>query len=128
MLLPTSTRCETAPTCWMAMSGGRRTVLIPDSVGTMIILHDATLDRITNCRGTVSSWLWSSISAQCRTDVGGQKLMRLVDLLKYGNSLGKSFALELKVASITDAQAKQFWNAIRTPGFSSQLRPPGLPH
>ena len=42
-------------------------------VGTMIILHDAALDRITNCRGTVSSWLWSSISAQCRTDVGGQE-------------------------------------------------------
>lgn len=84
-----------------------------DSVGTMIILHDATLDRITNCRGKVSSWLWSSISAKCRTDLGGQKLMRLADLLKYGNSLGKSFALEIKVASITDAQAKQFWNAIK---------------
>jgi glycerophosphoryl diester phosphodiesterase len=99
-----------------------------DSVGTMIILHDATLDRITNCRGTVSSWLWSSISARCRSDVGGQKLMRLVDLLKYGNSLGKSFALELKVASITDAQAKQFWNAIKNSrvqlaAMSAQLAP-----
>jgi glycerophosphoryl diester phosphodiesterase len=85
----------------------------PDKVGTMVILHDATLDRITNCRGKVSSWLWSAIRNRCRTDVGGQKLIRLVDLLKYGNSVGKSFGLEIKVPAITDAQAKQLWNAIK---------------
>ena len=79
----------------------------------MVILHDATLDRTTNCTGTVSLWLWSSIYDKCRTKVGGQRLMRLVDLLRYGNSVGKSFALEIKVSPITDAQAKQLWNAIR---------------
>jgi glycerophosphoryl diester phosphodiesterase len=84
-----------------------------DSVGTMIILHDATLDRITNCEGRVSKWRWSSIRAKCRTDVGGQRLMRLIDLLKYGNRRGKSFTLEIKLASITDAQAKQFWKTIK---------------
>jgi glycerophosphoryl diester phosphodiesterase len=85
----------------------------PDNLGTMVILHDATLDRTTNCTGAVSSWLWSAISDRCRTDIGDQKLMRLVDLLKYGNSVGKSFALEIKTSPITDAQAKQFWNAIK---------------
>ena len=70
-----------------------------DSVGTMVILHDATLNRTTNCTGNVSSWLWSAIRDRCRTDVGGQKLLRLVDLLSYGNSVGKSFALEIKVSS-----------------------------
>jgi glycerophosphoryl diester phosphodiesterase len=84
-----------------------------DSVGTMIILHDATLDRITNCEGPVSEWLWSSIRARCRTDVAGRRLMRLIDLLRYGDSLGKSFTLEIKLASITDAQAKQFWKTIK---------------
>ena len=84
-----------------------------DSVGTMIVLHDATLDRVTNCTGNVSSWLWSDIHDKCRTDVGGQQLMRLVDLLSYGNSVGKSFDVEIKVSSITDAQAKQLWNAIK---------------
>jgi glycerophosphoryl diester phosphodiesterase len=84
-----------------------------DSVGTMIILHDPTLDRISNCHGRASEWRWSSIRAKCRTDVGGQRLMRLSDLLRYGNSLGKSFTLEIKLASITDAQAKQFWNTIK---------------
>jgi glycerophosphoryl diester phosphodiesterase len=99
----------------------------PDSVGTMIILHDATLDRITNCKGAVSSWLWSSISAQCRTDVGDHKLMRLVDLLNYGNSVGKSFALEIKVGSITAAQARQFWNAIKDSRVQLEATPARLP-
>ncbi|HVD54576.1 MAG TPA: glycerophosphodiester phosphodiesterase family protein [Propionibacteriaceae bacterium] len=85
----------------------------PDNLGTMVVLHDATLDRTTNCTGAVSSWLWSAIRDRCRTDIGDQKLMRLVDLLKYGNSVGKSFALEIKTSPITDAQAKQFWNAIK---------------
>jgi glycerophosphoryl diester phosphodiesterase len=84
-----------------------------DTVGTMVILHDATLDRITNCKGGVSSWFWSAIREKCRTDVGGHQLMRLVDLLQYGNSIGKSFAVEIKVSTITSAQAKQLWNAIK---------------
>jgi hypothetical protein len=44
---------------------------------------------------------------------GAQKLMRLVDFLKYCNSVGKSFAVEIKVSPITDAQAAQLWNAIK---------------
>ena len=84
-----------------------------DKVGTMVISDDATLDRITNCKGEVASWLWSAIRDKCRTDYGGQRLLRLVDLLRYGNSVGKSFGLEIKASTITDAQAKQFWGAIK---------------
>ena len=29
--------------------------------GTIIIIHNSTLDRITNCSGEVSDWLWTSI-------------------------------------------------------------------
>lgn len=84
-----------------------------DSVGTMVILHDATLNRVTNCAGNVSSWLWSAIRDRCRTEVGRQPLMRVVDLLTYAKSVGKSVALEIKVSSISDAQAKQLWSAIK---------------
>ena len=94
-----------------------------DSVGTMIILHDATLNRITNCEGPISEWLWSSIRARCRTEVGGQRLMRLIELLKYGNRLGKSFTLEIKLASITDVQARQFWNTIKNSRVLLVARP-----
>jgi glycerophosphoryl diester phosphodiesterase len=84
-----------------------------DSVGTMVILHDATLDRVTNCTGNVSSWLWSAIRDRCRTEVGSQPLMRVDDLLSYADSVGKSVALEIKVSSISDSQAKQLWNTIK---------------
>jgi glycerophosphoryl diester phosphodiesterase len=84
-----------------------------DTVGAMVINHDATLNRVTNCSGYVSDWLWSSIYDRCRTDVGKQRLIRVVDLLKYGNSVGKKFTLELKPTSITNAQAKQLWSTIK---------------
>jgi glycerophosphoryl diester phosphodiesterase len=32
-----------------------------DKLGTILVIHDGTLDRITNCKGKVSSWLWTSI-------------------------------------------------------------------
>jgi hypothetical protein len=67
----------------------------------MVILHDATLDRVTNCKGSVSSWLWSAIRDKCRTDVGGQPLMRLIDLLQYGDTVGKSLTLEIRRCSRT---------------------------
>ena len=98
-----------------------------DSVGTMVILHDATLNRVTNCTGKVSSWFWSAIVDRCRTDVGGQKLMRLVDFLKYGNSVGKSFAVEIKVSPITNAQAAQLWNAIKNSRVQLQATSSQLP-
>jgi glycerophosphoryl diester phosphodiesterase len=90
-----------------------------DTVGAMVISHDATLNRVTNCSGYVSDWLWSSIYDKCRTDVGKQRLIRVVDLLKYGSSVGKRFALELKPSTITDAQARQLWYAIN--GYKVQL-------
>ena len=90
-----------------------------DSVGAMVISHDATLNRVTNCSGYVSHLLWSSIYQKCRTDVGHQRLIRLVDLLKYGKSVGKPFAIEIKPSYITNAQARQLWYAIN--GYKVQL-------
>jgi glycerophosphoryl diester phosphodiesterase len=48
-----------------------------DKLGSILIIHDSTLDRITNCSGKVSSWLWTSIRDKCRTDLGKQPLIRL---------------------------------------------------
>jgi glycerophosphoryl diester phosphodiesterase len=98
-----------------------------DTVGAMVISHDSTLNRVTNCSGYVSDWLWSSIYDKCRTDVGKQRLMRLVDLLKYGNSAGKKFALEIKPSSITNAQAKQLWYAVRSSKVQLEAGASALP-
>jgi glycerophosphoryl diester phosphodiesterase len=87
-----------------------------DTVGTMIISHDATLDRVTNCSGYVSKWLWTSIRDKCRTSAatGSQRLIKLSELLAYAKSAGKPVALQIKLTSLTSAQASQFWRAVRT--------------
>jgi glycerophosphoryl diester phosphodiesterase len=85
----------------------------PDTVGSILVIHDSTLDRVTNCSGKVSSWLWTSIRDKCRTDAGKQRLIRLKDLIAYGNSVGKAFAVELKDATISNAQARQLWRTIK---------------
>jgi glycerophosphoryl diester phosphodiesterase len=84
-----------------------------DSVGSILIIHDSTLDRVTNCSGKVSSWLWTSIRDKCRTDVAKQKLIRINDLVAYANSRGKTLSINLKNSTITNAQAKQLWRHLR---------------
>ena len=84
-----------------------------DKLGSILVIHDSTLDRITNCSGKVSSWLWSSIRDKCRTDIGKQPLIRLKTLIAYGDSVHKQVAIGLKNSTITDAQAKQLWNTIK---------------
>jgi glycerophosphoryl diester phosphodiesterase len=84
-----------------------------DTLGSILVIHDSTLDRITNCSGKVSSWLWTSIRDKCRTDAGKQPLIRLKTLIAYGDSVGKQVAIGLKNATITDAQARQLWNTIK---------------
>jgi glycerophosphoryl diester phosphodiesterase len=85
-----------------------------DSVGTMVISHDATLDRVTNCSGSVSNWLWTSIRDRCRTSVGHQRLIKLSELLSYAKSVGRPVSIQIKLTSLTSAQASQFWRAVRT--------------
>ena len=85
----------------------------PDTVGTMILLHDPTLNRTTNRTGAVKNWLWSDLSDRCRTKIGAQRLWRLVDLVAYANKVRKSLDLEIKPATITDAEARQLWNNIK---------------
>ena len=81
----------------------------------LVILHDATLDRITNARARSHHGCGPPSPREIRTDVGGQRLIRLSQsLLSTEDSVGRSFTLEIKVSPITlDAQAEQLWDAIR---------------
>jgi glycerophosphoryl diester phosphodiesterase len=85
-----------------------------DTLGSILVIHDSTLDRITNCKGKVSSWRWGSIRAKCRTDHGKQPLLRLKDLIAYGKASGKQVAIGLKNGKISNAQAKDLWNTIKS--------------
>ena len=84
-----------------------------DSLGSILIIHDSTLDRVTNCRGKVSSWLWTSIRDRCRTDVAKQPLIRLKDLVAYATPRNKTLSINLKNSTITSAQAKQLWTTLK---------------
>jgi len=85
-----------------------------DKLGTILVIHDSTLNRITNCKGKVSSWRWGSIRDKCRTDHGKQPLIRLKDLIAYGKASGKQVAIGLKNGKISNAQAKDLWNTIKS--------------
>jgi glycerophosphoryl diester phosphodiesterase len=90
-----------------------------DSVGSILIIHDSTLDRLTNCSGSVSSWYWSSIRDKCYVNVGVKgvnpppRLIRINDLVAYANPLGKTLAINLKNSTLTTAQAKQLWGHLK---------------
>src|SRR4029453_2992452 len=85
-----------------------------DKLGSILVIHDSTLDRITNCKGKVSSWLWTSIRDKCRTDAGKQPLIRLKTLIAYPTPVQKQVTIGLKNTTITNAQAKQLWRTIKS--------------
>lgn len=93
---------------------------------TMVLLHDPTLDRTTDCTGRVQDRYWSDVSVYCRTTVGDQPIMTLRSLLRFAASRHTALALELKVADITGGQARQFYTAVRaTPKVAVTAFPGG---
>ena len=84
-----------------------------DHVGTMIIAHDSTLNRVTNCSGAVSKKLWTYIRDHCRTSkaTGSQRLIKLSELLAFAGN--RTVALQIKLTSLSTGQARQFWAAVR---------------
>ena len=40
----------------------------------LLVIHDDTLDRTTNCKGDVASWQMADIQQDCRTEPNGQRL------------------------------------------------------
>lgn len=91
-----------------------------DTVGTIIIFHDSTLDRTTNCSGTVSSRLWVYIRDNCRTTIGNQPILKLAGFITYARSVNKPIHFDLKT-SMNSAQARQFWKHAKTAPAGSML-------
>jgi Glycerophosphoryl diester phosphodiesterase family len=101
-----------------------------DTVGTMIVLHDATLDRTTNCTGYTTAMLWVDMRDDCRTDIAHQPILKLTDLITFANEVDTPILFHMKVAMNT-AQAKQFWKAAKLAPAGSLLagsksRVPGI--
>lgn len=93
----------------------------PDTVGTMVVFHDATLDRTTNCSGNVASTLWVKIRDNCRTTINSQRVMKMVDWVAWARSVDKPLVFDMKVADATSAQTKQFWKVAKTAPAGSMV-------
>ena len=107
----------------------------------IVLMHDATLDRTTNCTGAVASWTLADLRAQCR--VGGQPIPTFAEVAAYAATVPEPIAPELKNQDLSAADiAKvvalldQYGLADRTfvqsftpgsPGRVHDLRP-GLSH
>jgi len=70
--------------------------------GQIVIIHDATLDRTTNCSGPVSDWTLADIQNKCDAgswlgpEFAGEKVPTLQDFLSFVASSGMSAVLDLK--------------------------------
>lgn len=78
----------------------------------MVIHHDYLLDRVTDCTDPIAEKTWAEVQ-ECRTEVGDEPLWRLSDLLTYARSADRPLSLEVKEATLTDARADQFWDAVK---------------
>ena len=62
----------------------------------LVLMHDLTLDRTTNCTGPVASWTLADLSDRCT--VGDQPIPTFEEVAAYAASVGKPIAPELKDA------------------------------
>jgi len=76
------------------------------SDGGIVIMHDSTLDRTTNCSGAVSNWTLHDIVSKCDAgswlgpEFAGEKVPTVYDMTAFLESSGMSVVLDLKVRGL----------------------------
>jgi len=72
------------------------------SDGGIVLMHDPTLDRTTNCSGAVSNWTLHDIVSKCDAgswlgpEFAGEKVPTVYDMTAFLASSGMSVVLDLK--------------------------------
>jgi glycerophosphoryl diester phosphodiesterase len=84
----------------------------------LVLMHDATLDRTTNCTGTVASWTFADLRAQCH--VGNQPIPTFDEAAAYAASVGRAIAPELKDPGMTAADYAGVVGVIRAHGLAER--------
>ena len=67
----------------------------------IVLMHDATLNRTTNCTGNLTSWNLDDLRAQCRVD--GQPIPTFAEVAAYAATVSEPIAPELKNQDFSEA-------------------------
>ena len=85
----------------------------------LVLMHDETLNRTTNCSGLVSSWALADLQAQCRA--GDQPVPTLAEATAYAETLTSGIAPELKDADISDEDIGKALTLIEDHGLADRV-------
>jgi glycerophosphoryl diester phosphodiesterase len=84
----------------------------------IVLMHDVTLDRTTNCTGRVIDWTLQDLRAQCH--VGNQQIPTFEEVAAYAQTLTLKIAPEIKNADISDADLAQVFGIIDAHGLQGR--------
>jgi glycerophosphoryl diester phosphodiesterase len=84
----------------------------------IVLMHDATLDRTTNCSGQLTSWTLADLRSQCR--VGGQPIPTFAEVAAYAATVSESIAPELKNTTFSDADITKVLDLIDQYGLAGR--------
>jgi glycerophosphoryl diester phosphodiesterase len=84
----------------------------------IMLMHDVTLDRTTNCTGRVIDWTLQNLRAQCH--VGSQPIPTFDEVAAYAETTTLKIAPEIKNADISDADLGQVFNIIDAHGLQGR--------
>lgn len=84
----------------------------------LVLMHDQTLDRTTNCSGFVASWTAADLRAKCR--VGAQVVPTFDEVAEYAASVGRPIAPELKDATMSGDDLAQVVQVVQAHGLAGR--------
>jgi glycerophosphoryl diester phosphodiesterase len=93
--------------------------------GVMVIMHDASVVRTTNCKGLVSSLTWAKLKT---CDAGswygskwkGTRVPTFGAVIRYAKASGMQMNAEVKMARLTTKQAREYVALIRKYGMTKR--------
>lgn len=84
----------------------------------LVLMHDVTLGRTTNCTGEVVTWTLADLRAQCR--VAGEPIPTFEEAVAYAASVGASIAPELKNEELRDEDLAGFVQVLDANGLTDR--------
>ncbi len=73
----------------------------------MLVIHDARLDRTTNCSGEVATWTAQAIADSCRLG-DGSPVPTFADAVGFARDQGMSIAPEIKTSDLGSTELADF--------------------